>query len=945
MTQQESTPQSPSRSGGSSAVKWVAVVVVVIIIIGGVAIALSYHGGNNNTTPGNNSTGGNGGGNGGGTGGNGGNGGGTGTTTTPLSVAPTISSIGTRAGSPLTFYTGIPTKDQWTKAVWNFGDGTMQTMTSGTGQATHVYKNPGEYLVSLYASNSTGTVSNNMSLIPVTVNPSLTSSIAQIFGPISLVASSSGTNIIGTNGWIELEYQGLSASPSLTVGSSVPGNTAYTIQSFVWNINGGSNTINDNNTQTPETVNLTFSTSGLNTVNLVTTTYDSATGANATGSYMYTVAVGHYNVSSTTSSVAVNKQQLVNAEYHPGGPRTLDPAIAYDTVSIEVITNIYEPLIYFNGTSTSTYHPVIATNVPSVANGEVTANYLNWTFYLNTSATFSNGDHVTPYDVYLSIARVLLFADDPGTPGWILAQALLPAPTVYGPFNESFYWVHHAVTWNNATNSVTFHLMPSMPTWLPNSPAEYGGHSYGKLNQSYQVQNYGSSSFFLQLVSLWIGSVMDYNWLVSNNHASPQRTFPANTSASYDQFQIYGTLADYNSFIMYNAMGTGPYILSLYEPADMITMTVNPHYNQTSTQMPAKADLIPTVILEYLSNEATAQEQFASGYAQLATNAYPPASTPLAQKLISKGVASAVGAKQLSTYYFAFNLNLNVTGAKSYDSATNIWAGFFDNLSIRKAFSYAMNFSYYVNVAENDSGVNFMSQTTGILPPGIEYYPTNISQLAIPYNLKMAEFYFNQSGYNNGTWSFPIFNREGWPAQDEMLSVWENALSQMSGGKIKAVTVDLYPSYIESYHSLGPGESPMPIYSNVWYDDYPNPTDFTAVFLGEYGEYSFNNGLFYNSTITTFSPVLHPQYAAQWANITAMWKDLYQANLETNAANITLLYYKAEKIDVQLCLYTGTVQGLAVVYYNNALNPSGLVPSENPAVGFMWELYFTMTYK
>jgi len=915
MTQQEN-PQPAPQPKRSSAAKWIAVVVVVIIIIAAVVVVVTYH----PTTP---------------------------KKTVPTTLALTVTSSGitTQAGTPTTFTPNVPSSFKWTKMVWNFGDGTTEVVTSGSGTVTHTYSVPGSYLVSVYAVNSTATASSNSSMLQITVNPPLSPNPAAIYGPIAVQGSSSNGNVtISPGGWVNLTYAGLLAGIPVTVGSPVPGDVAYTVKSFVWNIDNGTKIINDNNTGKPETINVTFTTPGIHTVNLTTTTVSGT--STVTGSYILTVAVGNYTIGAPPTVSAVNKNVLINAEYVPGGPRTLDPAIAYDTVSYEVLYEIYQPLIYYNGTSLTEFHPVVAKQVPTVANGLVTSNYLNWTFYINSSATFSNGDHATAYDVYESMLRTLLFANDPGTPGWIVAHALLPAPTIYGPFNLSFYWIHHAITWNNTTNSVTFHLLPSVPTWLPNTTAMYAGVSYGVLNQSYKVQNFGAAAYFLQLLAGPVCSyVMDYNWLKANNHTAPQPTLPQNNSASYAAFEAYGVEGSFNTFLEYNTMGSGPYQLSLYEAAQLVVLTVNPYYNQTSSQLPARSSLIPKVELEYLTNEATAQEDLASGTAQFASGAYPPDATPEAMALIHKGIIASVTAAEMSVFFWAFNMNINVTGAKSYDSSINIWPGFFDNLSIRKAFSYAFNYSYYINVAEYSSGIYFMSQLTGILPQGIQYYPQGIQNYAINYNLTLARFYFNQSGYNNGTWNFPAFNSQGQPPQDEMYSIWENALSVMSGGKIQMQTVDIPFAYTVEYTTVGPGQNIMPIYFLGWIDDYPNPTDFVAPMLQEYGIYTYPDGLFYNSTVTTFSPVVHPQYAAQWANITEMWNLLQQANEATNATQITNLYFEAEKIAAELCLYVGTAQPIGVLYYSTALNPAGLTPTLNTAVGTSFIIYYTLTYR
>ncbi|HOJ93637.1 MAG TPA: ABC transporter substrate-binding protein, partial [Fervidobacterium nodosum] len=54
-----------------------------------------------------------------------------------------------------------------------------------------------------------------------------------------------------------------------------------------------------------------------------------------------------------------------------GEPDTLDPHLAYDTASGEVLYNVYENLIAYKGRSVSEFEPRLATEVPTVKNGLV----------------------------------------------------------------------------------------------------------------------------------------------------------------------------------------------------------------------------------------------------------------------------------------------------------------------------------------------------------------------------------------------------------------------------------------------------------------------------------------------------------------------------------------------------------------------------------------------
>jgi len=139
----------------------------------------------------------------------------------------------------------------------------------------------------------------------------------------------------------------------------------------------------------------------------------------------------------------------------PGGATTEDPAVAYDTTSYEVILNVYQTLVSYNGSSTATMVPTLATCVPGQGT-QCTTDYgggftgINnatgaiftgtngvpkyWTFVLDPAARFydpatAKSWSVYPSDVMFSVARTLGFSTVPyatKTAGWILAQSLLP---------------------------------------------------------------------------------------------------------------------------------------------------------------------------------------------------------------------------------------------------------------------------------------------------------------------------------------------------------------------------------------------------------------------------------------------------------------------------------------------------------------------------------------
>ncbi|NYT12839.1 MAG: hypothetical protein GKC03_09905 [Methanomassiliicoccales archaeon] len=138
-------------------------------------------------------------------------------------------------------------------------------------------------------------------------------------------------------------------------------------------------------------------------------------------------------------------------------PVTLDPSIAYDAASYEVIQNVYETLIWYDEGSTIDLVPMLATEVPTVENGGISADGYNYTFHIREGVYFHDLTMLNGYDVEYSIERVLTM-NDPEGPCWTLTQILYE--NWPGPGEELDPGkVDSAVTVNSTDPfEVTFHL-------------------------------------------------------------------------------------------------------------------------------------------------------------------------------------------------------------------------------------------------------------------------------------------------------------------------------------------------------------------------------------------------------------------------------------------------------------------------------------------------------
>jgi peptide/nickel transport system substrate-binding protein len=116
-----------------------------------------------------------------------------------------------------------------------------------------------------------------------------------------------------------------------------------------------------------------------------------------------------------------NPDTFILATY--GTLRTLDPAVCYDTTGSQRIWNIYETLVFFDGSHTDKFVPVLATTVPTLENGGISPDGKTYTFHIRKGVNFQEGGELTPDDVAYSFKRAMI-VDPDGGPMWMLLEAL-----------------------------------------------------------------------------------------------------------------------------------------------------------------------------------------------------------------------------------------------------------------------------------------------------------------------------------------------------------------------------------------------------------------------------------------------------------------------------------------------------------------------------------------
>ena len=160
-----------------------------------------------------------------------------------------------------------------------------------------------------------------------------------------------------------------------------------------------------------------------------------------------------------------NPDTFVLANY--GNLRTLDPCVAYDVTSSQRLWNIYEPLIFFKGSHTDQYKPLVATEVPSLENGGISADGKTYTFTIRKGIKFHEGQTLTPQDVVYTFKRNMI-ADPDGGPMWMLLEALTGKGSTRGKDGKIIDGIFETIDKSVAAegDKVIFHLPNPYPPFM-----------------------------------------------------------------------------------------------------------------------------------------------------------------------------------------------------------------------------------------------------------------------------------------------------------------------------------------------------------------------------------------------------------------------------------------------------------------------------------------------
>src|SRR2546422_3470443 len=136
---------------------------------------------------------------------------------------------------------------------------------------------------------------------------------------------------------------------------------------------------------------------------------------------------------------------------------SLDPALAYDYMSIELVNQIFDTLLVYEPTN-AVLMPGLATAVPTMANGLISADGKNYTYNLRPGITFSDGTPLNATVVKRSIDRTIRLNDAGGAAFLLWDNGKLGRSAANGNNTPV-----GAITVAPSDLSLTFHLSAPVP--------------------------------------------------------------------------------------------------------------------------------------------------------------------------------------------------------------------------------------------------------------------------------------------------------------------------------------------------------------------------------------------------------------------------------------------------------------------------------------------------
>ncbi|HYB45295.1 MAG TPA: ABC transporter substrate-binding protein [Nitrososphaerales archaeon] len=660
----------------------------------------------------------------------------------------------------------------------------------------------------------------------------------------------------------------------------------------------------------------------------------------------------------TTVPTTFTYEEVETAEF-------LDPAISYFSFDYNVMQNVYEPILWFNGTCGTCVIPWLAQSYTSNSAGTV------YSFTLRQGIKFADGEPLNSTAVYFAINRGLLF--DGSTPvghgtqsSWLIQQLENDSLSTFMSGVAQSYspaWEQAVLAQNmiQVTGPLTFKVNVQNPNSAfaflfanpivdPVAPVYTMQHDLAMWNQTsagYKLPFSKLSGGLNQEISQY------FQDLVATCNAG---NTPAGCGATYLSTAAQGSMA-----------GTGPYVLTSNDVSkNVITLTANPNYWGGPYKTPIKPQ-IQTVVFKYVPDENTREIDLQNAAKSGQAMSIDVASTSLydiadrAQWLNSNKLVSDITGVTMYGPYNFYGTTFDPFDTNVTSPLTGAYYSFqpFADQRIRLAFADAVNMTSEWLTTDNKVG----TVAQNVVPPGLppsgsfnssikpaySYNPDQSAQLL----LQAMQNPITKFTFTNGT-AAPagLFNnafgcktltsgRCTNPVQQSITLVYgsgdtvDESIMNDLAGTIDNISATYNMGLTVSVEPLPTGQmlteafavpGHLYFYALGWIDDYPWVTDFTGNMLAYPGTYPASDGWNIGQMNTLFQKSLSDSAAN---NLPALVSD---SNAMDSLSN-SMVMYLWTYYNVNFVAMTSNVQGL---FWNPSLGSA--------AAGGVGPEYFATLY-
>ncbi len=480
----------------------------------------------------------------------------------------------------------------------------------------------------------------------------------------------------------------------------------------------------------------------------------------------------------TLAALALLCRAAVPASAAPTAPDTftrldiaeadsLDPAWPTELVSEGVILSIYETLFAFDAKGGLT--PLLASKVPSRANGLIAAGGRDYVIPIREGAHFQDGSPLTPEDVRYSLLRFML-QDRDGGPSSILLQPLLGLASTRDakgvPLPDAYARASKAIEVRGG--SIVLHLpapFAPLPTILA-SRCPIVSRRWAAANGD------------------WDGS--EAGWTRFNNPRKQDSPFFA------------------------RANGTGPFVLARW---DRKTAELVLERNDAYWGTPAKLKRVVTRVIPELAARKLALQAGDADAIDADIGSYSQLKGLPGVRLIDD--LPRLSVEPIAYFNFAINPAGNPNIGSGKLDGQGIPPDFFADKDVRKAFAYAFDYPGFIRDLYRGKAI----RATGCIPSGLLGHDPTVP--VYEFDLAKAEKHFRKAwggkAWENG-FTFVLTYNSGNTSRRTLCQMLKRSLEGLNPRFHVDVRPMEWPSYLDAAHARR-----LPMYLLNLSADYPDP--------------------------------------------------------------------------------------------------------------------------